>query len=94
MVKKLRVAVLFTGDELKQPGKVLEVGQIYNSNQYTLVGLLEGLGCEVVNLGIVEDTLASTVSALSEAASNADLVMTSGGVSVGGSVVQWWWCWW
>jgi len=83
VLRKLRVAVLFTGDELEQPGVTLEVGQIYNSNQYTLIGLLERLGCEVVNLGIVEDTLSSTVSALSEAASKADLVMTSGGVSVG-----------
>ena len=83
VVRKLRVAVLFTGDELKQPGAVLEVGQIYNSNQYTLIGLLERLGCEVINFGIVEDTLPSTIEALSEAASKSDLVLTSGGVSVG-----------
>ena len=83
VIRKLRVAVLFTGDELKQPGEDLGVGQIYNSNQYTLVGLLEQLGCEVINYGIVEDTLDAMVSGLSEAATKADLIITSGGVSVG-----------
>ena len=83
VIKKLRVAVLFTGDELVQPDYELGVGQIYNSNQYTLIGLLERLGCEVVNFGVVEDTLTTTVDALANAASKADLVITSGGVSVG-----------
>ncbi|RVU82767.1 molybdopterin molybdenumtransferase MoeA [Leucothrix sargassi] len=83
VVRRLKVAVLFTGDELRQPGTELGVGQIYNSNQYTLVGLLERLGCEVLNFGIVEDTLDSTVTALEQAAKEADLVVTSGGVSVG-----------
>ncbi|PWQ92963.1 gephyrin-like molybdotransferase Glp [Leucothrix arctica] len=83
VIKKLRVAVLFTGDELVQPGDDLDVGQIYNSNQYTLIGLLERLGCEVVNFGIVEDTLTTTIDALADAASKSDLVITSGGVSVG-----------
>ncbi len=58
-------------------------GQIYNSNEYTLQALLQSLGCEIVSLGIVEDTFEATCDALSAAAAQADLVMTSGGVSVG-----------
>lgn len=81
--KRLRVAVFFTGDELREPGEVLAEGQIYNSNRYTLVGMLQRMGCEVVNLGIIQDDLASTIDALNDASSQADLVMTSGGVSVG-----------
>ena len=81
--KRLTVAVFFTGDELREPGEVLEEGQIYNSNRFTLVAMLQRMGCEVINLGIIQDDLASTVEALKSAASQADLVMTSGGVSVG-----------
>ena len=81
--KRLRVAVFFTGDELCEPGEPLATGQIYNSNRFTLVAMLQRLGCEVINLGIVADTLGGTIEALSQAASQADLVMTSGGVSVG-----------
>lgn len=81
--KRLRVGIFFTGDELREPGEPLEPGQIYNSNRYTLRGLLQGLGCEIFDLGIVEDTLESTRQAIREAADNADLVMSSGGVSVG-----------
>lgn len=81
--KKLRVAVFFTGDELREPGEPLGIGQIYNSNRFTLVAMLQRMGCEVINLGIVTDTLEGTIEALSQAASQADLVMTSGGVSVG-----------
>jgi molybdopterin molybdotransferase len=65
------------------PGEALGPGQIYNSNEFTLEGLLESLGCEVVKLGIVEDTFDATCAALREAAGLADMVMTSGGVSVG-----------
>ena len=81
--KKLKVACFFTGDELVTPGEPLAPGQIYNSNRYTLSGLLNGLGCELIDFGIVPDTLEATEAALDGAASIADVVITSGGVSVG-----------
>ncbi len=81
--KRLRVGIFFTGDELREPGETLGPGQIYNSNRYTLRGMLEKLGCDIVDLGIVEDTLQATKAAITEAASKTDLVMSSGGVSVG-----------
>ncbi len=81
--KKLKVACFFTGDELVTPGAPLAPGQIYNSNRYTLTGLVNALGCELIDLGIVPDTLEATESALLRAASLADVIVTSGGVSVG-----------
>ncbi len=81
--RRVRVAVLSSGDELVDPGEPLGPGQIYNSNRYTLCALVAALGCEVVDLGIVPDTLDSTIGALSEAAAQADLILASGGVSVG-----------
>ena len=81
--KRLKVGIFFTGDELREPGEMLEPGQIYNSNRHTMRGLLENLNCEVIDLGIVQDTLEATKSAMLEAAKVADVVMTSGGVSVG-----------
>jgi len=81
--KRLRVGIFFTGDELQEPGESLKAGQIYNSNRHTLRGLLENLNCEVIDLGVVADTLDATKNAMLEAAEQADLVMTSGGVSVG-----------
>jgi molybdopterin molybdotransferase len=81
--RRLRVALFASGDELVMPGEPLGPGQIYNSNQFTLAGLLEQLNCEVLPLGIVEDTLEATMAALSEGARRADLVLASGGVSVG-----------
>lgn len=81
--KKLRVAIFSTGDELVMPGNELHEGQIYNSNRFTLTGLLQGIGCEIIDLGCVEDTLAATVDALKQAAESADVIITSGGVSVG-----------
>ncbi len=81
--RKLKVATFFTGDELVSPGKPLSSGQIYNSNRYTLRGLLQTIDCEVIDLGIVPDTLDATLDVLKQAAASADLVITSGGVSVG-----------
>jgi len=81
--RRLRVAVFFTGDELSMPGEALKPGGIYNSNRYTLRGLLAALGCEVRDLGIVPDSLEATRAALREAAAASDVIITSGGVSVG-----------
>lgn len=81
--RRLKVASFSTGDELVQPGTALGAGQIYNSNRYTLAGLVQGLGCEWLDLGSVPDTLAATLAALQRAAAMADVVITSGGVSVG-----------
>lgn len=81
--RRLRVAVFFTGDELVRPGWPLKPGQIYNSNRATLTALLHALGCEVIDLGDVADQLDATVATLREASRQADLVITSGGVSVG-----------
>ena len=83
LVCKLRVAVFYTGDELAMPGEVLKPGAIYNSNRFMLRGLLEGLGCELTDFGIVPDTLAATRDTLRRAAREHDLIITSGGVSVG-----------
>ena len=81
--RRLRVALFSTGDELAMPGEPLKPGGIYNSNRYTLRALLEGLGCVVDDLGIVPDTRAATRAALRAAAADNDLILTSGGVSVG-----------
>ena len=83
VVRRLRIAVLSTGDEIIEPGQALKGGQIYNSNRYTLLGLIQQLGFEAVDCGTVADDYALTRSALSEAAQRADVVITSGGVSVG-----------
>ncbi len=85
--RRLRVAVFFTGDELTMPGDVppegLKPGAIYNSNRFTLRGLLENFGCEISDYGIVPDSLEATRATLREAARENDLIITSGGVSVG-----------
>jgi molybdopterin molybdotransferase len=81
--RKLKVAILASGDELVEPGQPLGPGQIYNSNRTLFRALLAGLGCEVLDLGIVADTLEATQSALAAGAAKADLVLASGGVSVG-----------
>ncbi|GGC17835.1 molybdopterin molybdenumtransferase MoeA [Oxalicibacterium flavum] len=83
VVRRLRVAVFFTGDELSMPGEPLKPGAIYNSNRFTLRGLLQKLGCEITDYGIVPDTLAATRDTLRRAAAGHDLIITSGGVSVG-----------
>lgn len=80
----LKVAVLSTGDELVEPGAgELPLGHVYNSNRYTLVGLLRRLHMDVVDMGIVRDDPEAIAAALTQAARDADCVITSGGVSVG-----------
>jgi molybdopterin molybdotransferase len=81
--RRLRVAVFASGDELVEPGRPLGPGQIYNSNRTLYQALLTGLGCEIIDLGIVPDTRAATRAALADGAERADLVLASGGVSVG-----------
>jgi molybdopterin molybdotransferase len=85
--RRVRVAVFFTGDELTMPGEApggqLAPGAIYNSNRFTLRGLLENFGCEITDYGIVPDSLDATRATLREAALAHDLIITSGGVSVG-----------
>ncbi len=83
VTRKVRVGIFFTGDELIEPGKPLEPGKIYDSNRYTLTGLLQNMGCEIVDLGIVGDTFDETSQAIMKATESTDLVITSGGVSVG-----------
>jgi len=81
--RRLRVGVFSTGDELAEPGKPLAPGQIYNSNRYQLNALLAAQGCEVIDLGSIADDFSTTRETLLQAAAQADLVMTTGGVSVG-----------
>jgi molybdopterin molybdotransferase len=81
--RKVRLGLFFTGDELVMPGEPLAPGRIYNSNRFTLRGLGEVFGCEVRDYGIVPDTLEATRAALRRAAAECDVIVTSGGVSVG-----------
>jgi molybdopterin molybdotransferase len=81
--RRLRVAILSSGDELRMPGEPLQAGQIYNSNRFMLAALVRALGCEVLDLGMIPDRFEPTLDALREAAGQADLVIVSGGVSVG-----------
>jgi molybdopterin molybdotransferase len=83
VTRRPRVALFSTGDELVMPGEPLKAGAIYNSNRFTLRGLVQALGAECVDLGIVPDQLEATRAALREAAERSDLIVTSGGVSVG-----------
>jgi molybdopterin molybdotransferase len=81
--RKLRLALFFTGDELVMPGEPLAPGRIYNSNRFTLRGLAQAFGCEIRDYGIVPDSLEATREVLRRAAAECDLIVTSGGVSVG-----------
>jgi len=87
VARRPRVALFSTGDELVMPGEVapadMRPGAIYNSNRFFLRSLLLRLGCEVTDLGIVPDRREATVAALAQAAEGHDLILTSGGVSVG-----------
>jgi molybdopterin molybdotransferase len=77
------VAFFSTGDELRSIGTPLAEGQIYDSNRYTLYGVLKRLGCDIMDMGVVRDQPALLEQAFRDAAANADVVITSGGVSVG-----------
>ncbi len=81
--RRLRVAFFSTGDELVSVGTVPKEGQIYDSNRYTIHGMLTRLGCEVIDMGVVRDDPALLEQAFRQAAAAADVVITSGGVSVG-----------
>ena len=81
--RRLRVAFFSTGDELRSLGDTLDPGCIYDSNRYTLFGMLTRLGCELIDMGVVKDDPASLEAALRSACANADAIITSGGVSVG-----------
>ncbi|MGI4846439.1 MAG: molybdopterin molybdotransferase MoeA [Janthinobacterium lividum] len=83
VTRRLRVAMLFTGDELVMPGAALGPGQIYNANRYALGSMLCALGCEIDDFGIVPDRLDATRSVLRDAAAGHDLVLSCGGASVG-----------
>ncbi|MHA7586515.1 bifunctional molybdopterin-guanine dinucleotide biosynthesis adaptor protein MobB/molybdopterin molybdotransferase MoeA [Vibrio harveyi] len=81
--RKLKVAVFSTGDEVQAPGTDQKANSIYDSNRFTIMGMLEKLGCEVLDFGILEDNEQLMIEALENASAQADVVMTSGGVSVG-----------
>jgi molybdopterin molybdotransferase len=83
VARRPRVAMFSTGDELAMPGEPLKPGAIYNSNRFTQRGLLQALGCDCEDLGIVPDRLDATRDALRRAAKTSDLILTCGGVSVG-----------
>jgi molybdopterin molybdotransferase len=81
--RRLRVAFFSTGDELRSIGEPLAAGCVYDSNRYTLFGMLSRLGCDIIDMGIVKDDPQALEDALRNACENADAIVTSGGVSVG-----------
>ena len=81
--RPLKIATFTTGDELLEPGQTLQPGKIFNANRYVLSGLVPQLGFKLIDMGRVEDTLDATVQAMKKAAELADVVITTGGVSVG-----------
>ncbi|MEO7495865.1 MAG: gephyrin-like molybdotransferase Glp, partial [Massilia sp.] len=81
--RRLRVAFFSTGDELRSIGEPLDAGCVYDSNRYTLFGMLTRLGCDIIDMGIVKDQPDALEAALRSACENADAIVTSGGVSVG-----------
>ena len=83
VVRRLRVAFFSTGDELRSIGETLSDGAIYDSNRYTLYGMLERMGADIIDMGVIKDDRDDLEEAFSIAAANADVLITSGGVSVG-----------
>ena len=83
VVRRLRVAFFSTGDELRSIGETLSDGAIYDSNRYTLYGMLERMGADIIDMGVIKDDLKALEDAFAIAAANADVLITSGGVSVG-----------
>ena len=81
--RKVKVGVFFTGDELKYPGDELVDGHIFNSNEYAFVGILNQLNCEIINLGIIPDEIDIIKSSLVKLTHKVDLILTTGGASVG-----------
>lgn len=81
--RKLKIAIFSTGDELVQPGNALSSGQIYDSNRFTLIGLLTELGAEIIDMGNIRDDKEAIRAALEKASNEADVIITSGGASVG-----------
>jgi len=81
--RRLKIAIFSTGDELRQPGTPLGEGQIYDSNRYSLIGLLSELGAEIIDLGNIRDDKDAIRTTLQQASAQADVIITSGGVSVG-----------
>jgi molybdopterin molybdotransferase len=81
--RRLRVAFFSTGDELRSVGEALDEGCVYDSNRYTLYGMLQRLGCDIIDMGVVRDDAEALEAALRTACENADAIITSGGVSVG-----------
>jgi molybdopterin molybdotransferase len=83
VVRRLRIAVFSTGDELASPGTTRATAQLFDSNRFMLMAMLRRLGCEVSDLGILRDERESLANALKQAAGRHDLILTSGGVSTG-----------
>ncbi|WP_341496094.1 bifunctional molybdopterin-guanine dinucleotide biosynthesis adaptor protein MobB/molybdopterin molybdotransferase MoeA [Photobacterium damselae subsp. damselae] len=83
ITRPIRVAIFSTGDEVQQPGETQKTNCIYDSNRYTLFALLKKIGCEVVDMGIIEDSEEALEKTLQEASEQADMILSSGGVSVG-----------
>jgi molybdopterin molybdotransferase len=81
--KPLKIAILSTGDELVEPGQAVKEGQIYNSNRYLLNGFLRSLNFEIMDFGVIPDNFNTTLAALQKAAAESDVVITTGGASVG-----------
>lgn len=81
--RRIRVAFFSTGDELRSLGEPLDTGCVYDSNRYTIHGMLQRLGCEVIDMGVIKDDPITLEAAFKSACENADAIITSGGVSVG-----------
>jgi molybdopterin molybdotransferase len=81
--RRLRVAFFSTGDELRSIGENLDQGCVFDSNRYTLYGMLTRLGCDIIDMGVIKDNPSALEAALRSACENADAIITSGGVSVG-----------